>query len=594
MDENQKQPDQSADTNQTAGNENAEQPVEQTQQNTDQAQNSTQAQNSETTVEQSTPDASAQENQPAVSSPSEEPQAPAKKAKKFPVWLLSLVATLVLIVIGLGTLAYLQTEDVSNNAEQDEVAYEPVESLTVGLITVDGYKLYPEIERTSTEFYINQQIYEGLVAYEDTTKITPRLAESWTNPDDKTWDFKLKTDVQFHNGQDMTAQHVADSIERLRKNKEMSEIFLATIKDVEVIDEQNVRITTTEPDPVLLNKLAYVSIIDSNDEDAEIIPGTGPYTLKEGGTNDGKSELELTAFDNYHRGVVEGVQNLTFRIYTGEQEALQAYNDAEVDLLQQIIDEDDLKQVTRQYETGTYNDLGVNYMGLNMVMDSPLQDKDVRKAVYHAIDVQKVIDETNTTANVASQIVTNNITGFDPSIQRLEYSPETARELLAEAGYEDGVELELTYFVAVDDVATNIAEQLEEVGFDITLDKHTEGATIGAKVFGGNAEMWYGGYSSDTNDLTDVVAALFVDTPYYTNETVNEQYEEVTGEVNISQRIQKLQQISRTVADDVAYVPMFNRASFYIVDDPSLVLERAYPGNDLGVNFAEVQRQVTN
>ena len=122
--------------------------------------------------------------------------------------------------------------------------------------------------------------------------LVPGLAESWQALDDRTWEFKLRRGVAFHNGEAFDAEAVKFTIDRIidpdAKSPTIS--YIRTVTSVDVIDEHTVRITTDGPDPLLPTRMsryptyvvppAYVKEIGREEFSRKPV-GTGPYRMVE-------------------------------------------------------------------------------------------------------------------------------------------------------------------------------------------------------------------------------------------------------------------------------------------------------------------------
>ena len=518
--------------------------------------------------------------------------APQTSVDKMPTKKPILLAVLgVLLLAAIAAAAYFL---VMNNSSDDSNAAitKPVESLNVGIVEAD-ITFYPENAIFSSSNAVNIQMFEGLVTYEDLKNIRPALATSWTNPDSKTWDFELKQNVMFHNGELMTADDVVASFELAQENQDIADIFLGTIDSVTKQSDTVVRIVTTEPDPVLLNKLAFVYIVDPETYSEGVIPaGTGHY-LPESADSYTDQMIQMKAFESYHEGPVTGVQKLKIAVYPDAEAGYEAYNNDEIDVLEQTGEAITDGSVSREYETFGYSDLGANYLGINSTKEGPLSNLQVREAIRLAVDPQKLIEETSSIEGVvANQLLASDIPGYSPEVVPAVSNAEKSKELLSEAGYPDGITVELTYFVSVKDVAQGIQKQLAEAGITATLDEQTDGPSIGAKVFGGangGAQLWLAGFTSDINDASDAYAALFDDSANFSDEQISSQLATAYSTLDGAERLNTLQQVSKELIEKVAYVPLYRNTYVLAYDNENFVFEQSYPGALSGIKYANFQ-----
>lgn len=189
-------------------------------------------------------------------------------------------------------------------------------------------------------------IFEKLVHFdkEDPSIVTPQLAESWVWLDDNTLEFTLRQGVLFHNGQPMTAHDIKYGMDRAMNPATGSGSFfamLATIDSIDVIDDYTLRITTADPDPILLTRLASLwgsfaipnGYIEEVGEEAYITKpvSTGPYMVE----SFEPDRIVLRAFEDYW-GVKPNVQELVYIEIPELAARMTALINGEVDLISTI------------------------------------------------------------------------------------------------------------------------------------------------------------------------------------------------------------------------------------------------------------------
>ncbi|MER3399508.1 MAG: hypothetical protein C4316_13455, partial [Chloroflexota bacterium] len=166
----------------------------------------------------------------------------------------------------------------------------------------------PHLDSTANSLPCYAQVFEKLVAADDKGNIVPVLAESWKPVSDTVWEFKLRSGVKFHNGQELTAADVKFSLERVLDPKTTSPWRgrIDRIGRVEVVDSLTVRIETSGPFSPLLQGLSVVDIIparyfqEAGPQGFATAPvGTGPFVFKEWVRQE---RLVVTANGNYWRG----------------------------------------------------------------------------------------------------------------------------------------------------------------------------------------------------------------------------------------------------------------------------------------------------
>lgn len=293
----------------------------------------------------------------------------------------------------------------------------------------------------------NVQIYETLVRNVGTS-IVPWLAESWTTSEDElTWTFKLQEGVTFHDGTPFNAEAVKYNIERLR-NPEVGAPRASTVDmftDVEVISEYEIAISTAEPYGPMLGQISNYNLsmmsptaLETYGTDISLHPcGTGALMIKEWVPG---SALVMTKYDNYW-GEKSTIDTLTFKFVAEDSSRVMMLQSGDADVgpvaAAQIAQIEADPNVDVMVETG-YRTI---YLGMN-TSRAPFDDVRVRQAVAYAIDKQAIIDHVlegyaKYPSGIESTVIPYSAQDLDPYT----YNPEKSKELLAEAGYADGLSI---------------------------------------------------------------------------------------------------------------------------------------------------------
>jgi len=293
-------------------------------------------------------------------------------------------------------------------------------------------------------------VYSRLVRLDEAGKPAPDLATEWTMSDDLTeWTFKLRSGVKFHNGADFTSADVVYSLERILSDKieNAAKSVLSIIDTVDAVDPLTVKIKLKSPFsdlPLLL--LDYrIRILSAGTGDLESYNesgiGTGPFQIAE---YDPEGTSIFTAFPDYWEGK-PGVDEIDVFAIPDQQARVQALLSGQIDWLPQIdrqeakLFADTSKFKTQTIKTG-------NWEGLVMLTNTkPYDDVRVRKALRIAVDREAMRDllvgKDGGTISCDSPVWTGDQYYVDigPCGQDI----EGAKKLLAEAGYPDGIDVEL-------------------------------------------------------------------------------------------------------------------------------------------------------
>jgi peptide/nickel transport system substrate-binding protein len=364
------------------------------------------------------------------------------------------------------------------------VSAEPKGTLRVALSTFpNSLDLPVSAERNSHN--ASQQLYNSLVWINEEAKVVPALAESWEVSEDGTeYTFKLRQGVTFHNGEPFTADAVVFSWNRGKQEEMQWSEKWQIVKSVEKIDDFTVKVVTEEPQPLLLRIMANFwalvppKYIEEVGEDgfANHPVGTGPFMFVEWAKGD---RIVYKANPNYWEEGLPKVQELIFRPIPESATRVAAITTGEVDIVARLSPEEaeGLKGVPN-VKVFSYLVDRVYYIAFNNLTSGkgqPTEDPRVRQAMNYAVDVDAIIDALfNGNGRPATGYVTPGNWGYDKEIKPFGYDPEKAKQLLAEAGYPDGFEMDFACpagaYTNFEQVCEAIQGYLTEVGIQTNLE----------------------------------------------------------------------------------------------------------------------------
>ena len=124
----------------------------------------------------------------------------------------------------------------------------------------DSLTLDPHAQNEGPTTQVSRQVYEALVQRGLDMKIGPALATKWRAMDPNNWEFTLRKGVKFSDGSDMTSEDVVFSILRAKQRTSDFKEYISTISGVKAVGDHTVIITTSKPNPILLNQLSNIFI----------------------------------------------------------------------------------------------------------------------------------------------------------------------------------------------------------------------------------------------------------------------------------------------------------------------------------------------
>jgi peptide/nickel transport system substrate-binding protein len=482
-----------------------------------------------------------------------------KKSKKG---LLLIIFILLLAIGGAAAWWLTQKDQEADNATTTQKETQEIEALTIASTEGPASVFFPDEGILGLQVLMDHQAYEGLVGW-DQGKVTPLIAQSWSNPDQKTWVFKIKPGVKFHTGKDVKAAQVKASLDDLKKYDYWS-LFVSTISSVEATGDLELTIKTENPDSLLLNRLSQAYISDLTAADKPGSNGTGAYKLDTTAKNDEKSST-MIAFDEYHGGRPK-TRKLIINVYETDEEVANAIKDKKADIaqtvpipsVQDIVKDSDLANVG--YEAA--GSFGL-YMNQIRTTNTVMKNKDIRYAAALSLDRQALIDELDNKNTPVYQVIPKSLPGYDESIKFPSLDVKLAKETLEKAKY-NNAPLEFSYVVDVQPDAPVLIKQLEAAGFNIKEKAYSADNidTALADFRKGDFDFFASAYSSDFSDARDILGGILSSTestyPTYNDPTYDKILADSDKEFDPTKRIQLLQQANKRILDELAWIPIRN------------------------------------
>ncbi|MCR5675821.1 MAG: ABC transporter substrate-binding protein [Lachnospiraceae bacterium] len=308
-------------------------------------------------------------------------------------------------------------------------------------------------------------IFEGLVKPDQTGDLVPAVAEDWTISEDAArYTFTLRNGIRFHDGKAVKAEDVRYSL--LRAQEAGMIPALEEIASVNIPDKDHIEIELNTHDADFLCNLTCAVIPESNADPSTNPIGTGPYKFV---SRSPQENVIVTRFDDYW-GTPAGIRDVTFRIEANADAVVMDLEGGSIDMYARVTSAQK-EQLSDRFEvySGAMNLVQALYLNHKF---APFADERVRKALCCCLDRQGVMDFVSDGAGsaVGSSMYPAFSKYFLPELSNL-YSTdiEKARELLAEAGFDESNPLTFSVTVASNyqqhvDTAQVLAEQFAKAG----------------------------------------------------------------------------------------------------------------------------------
>jgi peptide/nickel transport system substrate-binding protein len=448
-----------------------------------------------------------------------------------------------------------------------------------------------EVVGVITPFWILYALHDALVKPMPGNQFTPSLAESWTvSPDGKTYEFKLRQGVEFHNGDPFTAEDVKFSFHRAK-----GKLLHEKVKDVVIVDPARVRFVLHEPWPDFMTFYGtfasgagwvvpkkYVEQVGVEGFRKHPI-GLGPYKFV---SNNPGIELVMEAYEGYWRKT-PAVKRLVYKSVPEATTRMAMVKRGEVDLAY-LIDTPMAEEVKRDpaLKLVFSGGIGTLYLDFFDMWDpkSPWADKRVRQAASYAID-RRALSDVET---VGASIPTGNVVpkGFDFAlpIEADPFNRARAKQLLAEAGYPNGFDAgdlypwppysttgeAVTNFLAGIGIRTRVRNMERAAFYQALASKKLKGLCVCINAVYGNA----------ASRLSETVPAEGTYS-YGAWPDIETLYAQQSRETDRKKREVLLHKIQRELADRVRFVPIYDyiwpSAMSTRVAEPALMLINPYP-----------------
>lgn len=495
-------------------------------------------------------------DQPTAQPPAQSSQPKKRKVLKWVGIFVVLVFVAAAAILLLSGKNENKKQPVTQNQKKD------VPVLRVGYLSGPLNGIYPGgFEASSNFLETNFQLFEGLVSYKDKTKIVPQLATGWSNPSSTTWVFDIRPNVKFHTGRTMTNTDVKASLDAAKANPDL-EIYTSSLKNIETVGTDKIKITTNVPDTILLNKLTYLFVYDTKSvKKDDPINGTGPYVIKPDTTLK-EDDLDFVAVNDYHGGHV-AVKELKMHWYKDTEQAVQEFNKGNVDILGNL-DQATLKQL-KNYDNYKVPIAGTRYLNINNAKDkSPLQKLQFRQGLEYLLDKQAIMNKEQGGGVVANQFIPVEIPGYDPSVKPRNRDVTKAKELFAAAGYPNGATLHLIYSQLDPSLIKTVQDQLAEGGIKTTTEDINDFDEFLHRVEVGNFEIAFESFVTDFQDGSDFVGYV-EDSSHYKNAEVDKLVASANQTLDQPTRLASLKKASQQLTNDTPIVPIYYLRDNYAI-----------------------------
>lgn len=444
----------------------------------------------------------------------------------------------------------------------------------------DAKSLDPAGSNDVPSSVIQANIYETLVNRDEDNTIIPGLATEWDAVDETTYEFKLREDVKFHDGEPFNAAAVKANLDRILDEKVASPRYFLfeMISEVVVVDDYTVQLKTEYPFAPIYAHLShsggamispkaieadYAGMEEGKDPGAVISNapvGTGYFKFD---SWEPGSQVKLVKNDDYWGDKVH-VDSVVFKVVpegtTRDADLERGFvhiTDPVDPIAVEEINNSDYAKVVQKPSAS------LSYIGFNTEKE-PFNDPKVRQAISMMVNKDEIIEGVYEGFGIpAKGPLAPSIFGYNDDAQPLEYNVEEAKKLLAEAGYADG--FSTTIWTNDNkqrvDMAVILQNSLQELNIDVKVEQMEFGTYLD-KTAEGEHDMFVLGWSNATGDADYGMYALFHSSQkgnpgnrtFYENAEVDALLDEGRRESDPAKRIELYNKVQEHLIDDAPMV----------------------------------------
>jgi peptide/nickel transport system substrate-binding protein len=455
----------------------------------------------------------------------------------------------------------------------------------------------PQLNNHAGDRSLALHFWDSIVNSRDGGKLEPALASSWKSLDEKTWEFKLRSDIQWQDGKPFTAEDIVFSFARARSVPGSVASYAGALRSVESVtakDAHTVIIKTNTPNPMLPLEIASIYVVSkhvgekSKTEDynaGRAVVGTGPYKFVSFTPGD------RTVFERNpaYYGPKPEWDKVTYRFINNGAARTAALLAGDVDVIDKVAVTDVEKlRKTSSVSVYTYPGLRVLLLqpsfkqGANEFVtdnagkplaENPLRDQRVRQALSVSINRKALADRVlQGTVTEANQWMPKGSFGYNPEVKDIAYNPDQAKKLLAEAGFPQGFQVTIHVpgdrYPQAPETVQAVAQFWSRIGVKTKVEvvpwaayssrANKNDYAVSVIAWGnGTGEAGYG--LLQTLATTDAKRGRGANNwGRYSNEAVDKALDAATVEFSADRRAAIFRHAAKLVTDDVGNIPLFH------------------------------------
>ncbi|MGN1270836.1 MAG: ABC transporter substrate-binding protein [Clostridia bacterium] len=513
------------------------------------------------------------------------------KANAFRIIFFTIVIVLIILAVYI-VYRDKKTEKIVTNAKKTDIKVD--KEINIGICNFD--KINPVLTQNKDVQYIDKLIFNSLVNVSKDFKIESDLAQEISKINDKTYIIKIKENVVWHDGTSFTTEDIAFTIEGLKSKNTLYKQNVEKIIKTEIIDKNTIKIFLEEPVsffeymlnfPILANHAYNKQTLEPT---TNIPIGTGDYKVVK--INENEIQLEKS-----NTNLNEKIDIINIKLCKDVKEVYSKFSKQELDLIltQNIYYEDYIGTIGFNTEVSKGREF--DYLAINNEKKL-LQNKEIRKAIYYAIDKKEIIYNVYNNKYIATDFPLDyGCYLYQNGENQDDYNLNNAKGILTEAGWtyrnnswiKQNSKLEFNLIVNNENqkrvmVAESIKKQLEKIGIKINI----------VKVNNNGFKNYLKNKNYDII-LTGNIIPIYPDlTSYfgegnlsnYNNQEINEILKEINSIESEELLKQKYNRIYEIYKEEIPFISLYNNSNF-------LLHKKALKG-DLSNNWYNIFYNIEN
>ncbi|SHK22138.1 ABC transporter substrate-binding protein [Paramaledivibacter caminithermalis] len=417
----------------------------------------------------------------------------------------------------------------------------------------------------------------------DENGIIPWIASEWRIENEgKDYIFTLNDNILWHDGEKLTPEDIKFTFDYYKQHPPVWNSLNVNgkyiVKNVEIIDETNLKIVVDSANATYLERLGKARILPKHiwkdvkdpkkfhSEKAAI--GCGPYRFVEYNREQGAYKFE--AFENYW-GPKQRVKAIEWVPVSDE---ILAFEKGEIDTVSPSPDIIGRYEKDKGYAIKTNKGFWGYRLIFNMEKRSELKNINLRKAFAYGIDREEMVDKVSRGAAIAASMgyISKEHIWYNDNIQKYSYEPEKAKKFLKGKSY--SFEILTGNKGAEIKIAELIKMTLKDIGIEIkikSVDMKTRDAAVKNKEFE-IALIGHGGWGSDPDSLREIYGTDTQEDgspssnslPGYYNEKIIELSQKQMKELDKDKRKEIIYRLQELIAEEVPQIPLYNTRSYFV------------------------------